>query len=270
MTIHSINTIQNPIRHCSKWQHYWELLLFKTYTDLKIEAQMTYLGFLWWSLEPVLFFAIYYLVFGRILKAQTTHFIEFLFVGVVAWRWFGPTMMRSSRSIKSETKLMREIYVSKLLFPATNVLNDGIKFTIVFLLLLLFLIFFHHQPTLLWLTIVPNFLCQIVLIFGFSFCFSAITPFIPDFPVLVQAGMTAMMVLSGVFFDVLDAPTQWRDILQINPLADVLINYRLPLIYSKAPQWGYMFYSLGFGVVLNIIGVLAIRKNERVFPKVCA
>jgi lipopolysaccharide transport system permease protein len=262
-------SLPSPERHSSKWHRYWELLLFKTYTDLKIEKQMTYLGFLWWALEPMLFLTIYYFIFGIILKTRTAHFTEFLFVGVVAWRWFGPTMTRSSRAIKSETKLMREIYVSKLLFPATHVLNDGIKFIIIFSLLLLFLSLFYHHPTLLWLTIIPNFFCQMGLIIGLSFCFSAITPFIPDFPLVVQTGMIAMTILSGVFFDVLAAPSHWQDILLLNPLADILINYRLPLIYNKAPLWNYMLYSFGFGLLLNIIGIIAIRKNERVFPKVC-
>jgi hypothetical protein len=32
---------KNLQRHRSKWQHYWELLWFKVYTDLKIETQIT-------------------------------------------------------------------------------------------------------------------------------------------------------------------------------------------------------------------------------------
>ena len=78
------------------------------------------------------------------------------------------------------------------------------------------------------------------------------------------------MIVSGVFYNVLEAPPHLAYLLQYNPIADILINYRLPLIYKQAPQWGYMLYSGLFGFVLNIIGVYSIRKNERVFPKVCA
>ena len=203
----SINAVNERSKyHRTRWQHYWDLLLFKTYTDLKIETQITYLGFLWWFLEPIFFLVIYYLVFGVVLKTRTTHFIEFLFVGVVAWRWFGPAMTRSCRSIKSQAKLMREIYVSKLLFPACIVLNDAMKFVIIFLLVMIFLDIFHDKPTLLWLTVIPNFICQFVLVLGLSFCFAAITPFIPDFPLMVQTAMFALMIVSGVFFNILEAP----------------------------------------------------------------
>ena len=81
--------------------------------------------------------------------------------------------------------------------------------------------------------------------------------------------MFALMVVSGVFFDVLAAPSNLIYILQCNPIADVLINYRLPLIYHLPPQWGYMLYTFVFGLILNIVGIYAIRKNERIFPKVC-
>lgn len=266
----SINGIDNSVqRHSSKWQHYWQLLWFKVYVDLKIETQVTYLGFIWWFLEPILFLAIYYLVFGVVLKTRTPHFIEFLFVGVVAWRWFGPAMTRSCRSIKSQAKLMREVYVSKLLFPACIVLNDALKFIIIFSLVMIFLAFFHNKPTLCWLGVIPNFICQITLIFGLSFCFAALTVFVPDFPLVIQTIMFALMVMSGVFFDVLAAPAHLMYFLQFNPIADILINYRLPLIYGQPPQWGYMLYTFIFGLLLNVIGVSIIRRNERVFPKVC-
>ena len=256
-------------RHRVKWQHYWELLWFKVYTDLKIETQITYLGFLWWFLEPIFFLAIYYFVFSVVLKTRTPHFVEFLFVGVVAWRWFGPAMNRSCRSIKAQAKLMREVYVSKLIFPAAIVLNDAFKFLIIFSLVLIFLATFHDRPTLLWLTIIPNFLCQMLLIFGLSFCFAAITPFLPDFPLIVQTVMFSLMIISGVFYNVLEAPPHLAHLLQFNPIADILINYRLPLIYKQAPQWGYMLYSGLFGLLLNVIGIYSIQKNDRVFPKVC-
>ncbi len=257
-------------RHRAKWRHYWELLWFKTYTDLKIETQITYLGFLWWFLEPVFFLFIYYYIFAIILKTRTPHFIEFLFVGVVAWRWFAPAMSRSCRSIKSQARLMREIYISKLIFPASVVLNDAFKFVIIFSILLIFLAAFHNKPTVLWFTVVPNFICQLTIIFGYSFCFAAVTPFIPDFPLVIQTFTFALMMISGIFFDVLAAPPHLAYILQFNPIADVLINYRLPLINHQSPQWGYMLYTFAFGCVLNVIGIYVIRKNERIFPKVCA
>lgn len=256
-------------RHRSSWQHYWQLLWFKVYTDLKIETQITYLGFLWWFLEPIFFLVIYYFVFAVVLKTRTPHFIEFLFVGVVAWRWFGPAMNRSCRSIKNQSKLMREVYVSKLIFPASIVLNDAFKFLIIFSCVLIFLGIFHDKPTFLWFTIIPNFLCQLLLVFGLSFCFSAITPFLPDFPLVVQTIMFSLMIISGVFYNILEASPHLAHLLQYNPIADILINYRLPLIYNQMPQWGYMAYTAVFGLLLNIIGIYFIRKNDRVFPKVC-
>ena len=35
--------------------HYLELILYKAYADLRVEAARGYLGMLWWVLEPVLY-----------------------------------------------------------------------------------------------------------------------------------------------------------------------------------------------------------------------
>jgi len=259
----------SPIkRYNSRWQRYWQLLLFKTYTDLKVEREITYLGFLWWIIEPLFFLSIYYVVFGYVIKNNIPHFIEFLVVGVVVWRWFGPAMTRACRSINSHKTLLQEVYVSKLLFPVCEVLNDAVKFSLVFLIVLVILLLMHHTPGVVWLTIFPNLFCQVVLIFGLSFCFSAITPFVPDFPLIIQTIMMALMMVSGVFYDILHASAKVAFVLQLNPIADVIINYRLPLVYDLPPQWGMMLYTLAWGVALNVIGISMIRKNERVYPKV--
>ena len=252
-------------QHRFKWQHYWELVWFKTYTDLKIETQINYLGFVWWFLEPILFMALYYFIFGIVLKTHIQNFLFFLLIGNVVLRWIGPSMMRACRSVQMETKLMQDVYVSKLLFPICIVLSDAFKFTIVFSCVLIILAIFQGKPSILWLTIIPNFITQAILILGLSFCFSAITSCLPDFYLIVQLLLPIIILISGVFFDILEIPGNLAYLLQLNPIADVLINYRLPLLYHHVPQWNYMVYTFFFGIALNIIGIYTIRKNDRIF-----
>ena len=50
-------------------QHLIELVLFSTYAELRAEAARSYLGLLWWVLEPALMMGAFYLVFDVILKS---------------------------------------------------------------------------------------------------------------------------------------------------------------------------------------------------------
>ena len=52
------------------WQRTKDILLYKTYAELKVEAQRNYLGFLWWIGEPMLFMLVYYFLFERLLNIQ--------------------------------------------------------------------------------------------------------------------------------------------------------------------------------------------------------
>jgi len=47
--------------------HFLELLWFSTYAELRAERSRSYLGLLWWLVEPALMMAAFWLVFDRIL-----------------------------------------------------------------------------------------------------------------------------------------------------------------------------------------------------------
>lgn len=55
--------------------HVLELTLFSTYAELRAERARSYLGLLWWLLEPAMQMATYYLVFNVVLnRAARTMF----------------------------------------------------------------------------------------------------------------------------------------------------------------------------------------------------
>ena len=60
---------------------YIELILYKTYADLRAETERTYLGFLWWIFEPVLYMTVFYVFFGLLLGHKTDDFVPFLLIG---------------------------------------------------------------------------------------------------------------------------------------------------------------------------------------------
>lgn len=242
---------------------------FKTLFDLKTDSQSTYLGVLWWFLEPLAFLTVYYVVFGVIMKSKTPNFIMFLFIGLVAWRWFNSSLLGSGKAISNQKKLMKEVYVSKLLFPLTIVLVDTIKFIIVFACVLAIMFIMHNSPTIHWICVVPILLVQAFLILGVSFCFAGITPFFPDVQNLIKTTIRGLMFLSGVFFDIPALSPHIAHYLMLNPIADIIIDYRAVVIHHTWPNWELLGYALLFAIVMNAIGVWLINKNDRIYPKVC-
>ena len=123
----------------SSLSRYFDLVLYKTYADLRAESARTYVGFLWWIVEPALNMCVLYLVFGVIMKRGTEDFVPFLFAGVVPWRWFATAVNHGASSIVLAKSLMLQVDLPKLVFPIVSVLTDSVKFLVVFVVLLMFL-----------------------------------------------------------------------------------------------------------------------------------
>jgi len=62
-----------------------DLLLFRTYADLKVEVERIYFGFLWWVLESLMFMAVFYYVFGVLCGVGGVFYVVMLLVGLVVW-----------------------------------------------------------------------------------------------------------------------------------------------------------------------------------------
>ena len=60
----------------------FSLVLYKTYAYLRAESERTYVGVLWWIVEPVVSMSVYYVVFTA-LHRGTENYVAFLLVEVV-------------------------------------------------------------------------------------------------------------------------------------------------------------------------------------------
>ena len=56
--------------------------------SLKAEARRYYFGFWWWVIEPLLYVAVFYIVFEQLLGTRTPDFLMFLIVGKFTFIWF--------------------------------------------------------------------------------------------------------------------------------------------------------------------------------------
>ncbi|MEQ8515100.1 MAG: ABC transporter, partial [Chromatocurvus sp.] len=55
---------------------------------LRADASRFFLGYIWWVLEPLLYVAVFYVVFVLILQNRQENFLVFLMCGKLAFIWF--------------------------------------------------------------------------------------------------------------------------------------------------------------------------------------
>lgn len=246
---------------------YTELVFYKAYADLRAEASRTYISFLWWALEPILYMAGFYFVFAVLLERRTPNFVAFLLVGLVVWKWFSSTILHSSGSILNNPALMRQVYLPKVIFPFVTILMDTIKFLVVFSILLVFLLWNGGTLSLAWLTLPVLLLVELVFLAGLACLAAAVVPVIPDLRILLENLLLVMMFVSGIFFDPATIPEPYQTYFYLNPMATLIESFRAVLMRGEWPSMSALALIAGAGIGLFVIAFIILHRLDRAYPR---
>ncbi len=253
------------------WQRTKDILLYKTYAELKVEAQRNYLGFLWWIGEPMLFMLVYYFLFERLLNIRGgggEGFIPFLLVGLVAWMWGQTCLSQGALSISRNLGLLNQVRVPKYLFPTVVFLKNTVKFIFALCMLLAFLLFYGVPASFAWLYAIPVLAVAGALILGASYLAAAFIPFYPDLELLINNGLRAGLFLSGIFYDINAFSAEQQALFQLNPAAVLIDALRGVLLAGQAPDWGALASILLLALAVGGAGWATMRRNEFRYAKI--
>jgi lipopolysaccharide transport system permease protein len=239
-------------------KQYFKLVDVQARLGLKADAAKFYLGYIWWVLEPLLFVAIFYLVFDVIMDSGRSDFLVFLMCGKLPFVWFTKSVNTASGSIVGSASLIGKIDVPKTMFPMVLVQEGLYRQVTVFGILLFVLLANGYTPSWVWLWFLPVALLQYVMIVGCSFIGAVLVCFVRDFSMIIQLGMIFLMFTSGVFWDArsLASAQMTEAILTYNPMAFVLDAYRQVLMYHTAPDQGLLLANF---VLFSLVLALAVR-----------
>jgi len=141
--------------------HLFELILFSTYAELRAERARSYLGLLWWIVEPAMNMAAYYLVFAVVLKSSGSDYMPFLLIGLTLWQWFKLSVSHGAFSIWQQLSLIRQVRLPPQVFPSVQILADSLKFLCIFALLLVVLWCSGYPPNIAYFGLVPVLVVQL-------------------------------------------------------------------------------------------------------------
>ncbi len=243
-----------------------EFLAFSTAAESKAEGQRTYLGLLWWLIDPAVSLVVYYIVFEMVLQRGGPNFVLFLFVGLVPWRWLSASLEQSGPALLNSRALMQLVYVPKALFPLRILASNTIKFLPVFCLVIVIVLASGIPPTRALLFLPYIILVQGMLITGCALCLASIVPLFPDLRLIIGNLMRLWLFLSGVFFDVGILEGKLEQTFRLNPMTIVLEAYRDVLLKGQAPS-SAMLPALALGCIFAAIAILVMRRLDFQYPK---
>lgn len=245
-----------------------DLVLYKTFADLRAEAAKTYVNYLWWVLDPILSMLVFYLVFGVIFGERGEGFVAFLLVGLVFWTWYRQTIAHAGNAIVLGKGLMDQVHVPKPVFPIVTLMTDLTKFAVVLAVLLLFLWVSGYGIGASYLALPLVLLTQLLLCSALALLFSALVPFLPDLRFVVDNLLNLQFFVSGIFFSAERVPEAYRFWFYLNPMASLIEDYRAILLEQSWPHWGRLSVIALLALVGTLLALWVLERNDRVYPRV--
>lgn len=257
-------------RFINDFKKYYKYAIYSAKSELKAEVASSYLNWIWWVLEPLCFMLIYSFIFGVVFNASEENFTIFIFIGIMAWDFFNGNMKQSVKMIKSNKAIVSKVYIPKFVLIFSKMLVNGFKMMICFGIVILMMIVCRVSVTWNILYIIPIMITLWIINFGFMTILLHFGVFIEDLSNVVNIVLRAVFYMTGIFYAIENRiPSPYSDILlKGNPIAFSISSFRKCLLYGERPSLKVLLIWMVVGLIISIIGVKTIYKNENSYVKV--
>ncbi|MBC7678713.1 MAG: ABC transporter permease [Pseudorhodobacter sp.] len=219
------------------------------------------LGQLWQVITPLLNAAVYFFVFGLLLKtrAGVDNFIAFLVTGVFIFNYTQRATIGGANSVTSRLGLVRALHFPRATLPLATVVMELQQLLFALLVLLAIVLGTGEPVTTSWLLIVPALALQTLFNAGVAFACARLTTRLRDLQQLLPFLLRTLQYASGVFYSIAkfgkNAPEPVRLFLEGNPVAvyielvrgALLHGYPVPTYaWPLAVLWAVVVFGLGY------------------------
>ncbi len=249
---------------------YYRYMLYSAEAQLKDEVAGSFLNWLWWILDPLLFMLVYTFVYALIFGRSQQYLCAFIFIGYSLWTFFQKSINSSVKLIKQYRGVISKVYVPKFALVVSTMLVQGFKLLISLGLVLVAMLLYQvpYQPTVFWLF--PYLVMLFLLTFGLSMLLLHFGVFLEDLANIVNVVLRLLFYLSGVFYNFETSnmnETLRNALIHLNPTCFAITSLRNAMLYGKTPELGWLVAWMFVGAALSLIGIRVVYKYERRYVK---
>lgn len=111
---------------------FWNYVVYSSKAELKAEVAGSFLSWLWWFLDPLLYMMVYSFIAILIFNSPEKHFPVFVFLGLNCWQFFSKTVKASVRLVLSNKNVVTKVYIPKHMFILEKMGVYGFKMFVSF------------------------------------------------------------------------------------------------------------------------------------------
>ncbi|TXE09266.1 ABC transporter permease [Gelidibacter salicanalis] len=253
---------------------YRDLLLLFVRRDFVSVYKQTIFGPLWFFIQPILTTIMFMVVFGGIAKMSTDGLPQAVFYlsGIVIWNYFSGALSLTSNTFIGNAGIFGKVYFPRIITPLSIVISKLLGFGVQFVLFLG--VFFYYlcfsdailKPNAALLLVPVLIIITAGLAFGLGLIISSLTTKYRDFTFLLGFAIQLAMYGTPVIYPLseIDNP-KLKLVIQANPVSAIIETFRYAFTGVGELNWLWLGYSVGFMIVVIILGILIFNKIEKTF-----
>jgi teichoic acid transport system permease protein len=255
------------------WNRRWFVAAYSSASNAA-GYQRSFLGQAWQLLTPLLNIAVYYLIFGLLLKTNrgVPNYIGFLTVGVFVFTFCTSSLTEGARSISQNLGLVRALQFPRAVLPLSTTLTCLLQLINSLIVMVPILLLNGVRPSLTWLQLIPALALQSLFCLGLAFVAARIGARVPDTVQVLPFVARVWMYGSGVMYSVSvftkGHPAWVGSAFRANPGYIYLSLARHALIPGNSVTAGTWVAGLVWGVGLVSVAYLYFWRGEEEYGNV--
>lgn len=249
---------------------YFNYAKYSAKSDLKSEVANSYLNWLWWILDPLLFMMVYTFIATIVFNSSKDYFPLFVFVGLTLWNFFNKCVIGSVKIVRNNSAIVSKVYIPKFVLIMQKMMVNGFKMIVSFVIVLIMMAIYRVPITWNILYIIPILVVLGLFTFGVCCLMLHFGVFIDDLYNVMAIVLRLMFYMSGIFYSIGDRLSDpYKSILlEGNPVSMLIESARNCMLYSATPYRKLILLWGVISLILCAIGVRTIYKNENSYVKV--
>lgn len=266
----------NPLVFLSMLKKKRDLIWQFAKREVSSRYKGSYMGILWSFINPLLMLLIYTFVFSVIFQVKwnqgevtsKTEFALTLFCGLIAFTLFSEMMNKSTTLITNNQNYVKKVVFPLEVLPVSNLLSGLIHFTISLAALLIVQAFTTHSIswTIIFLPVVI--IPLLFLTLALSYFLASLSVYVRDVSHTVAIIISVLFYITPIFYPIDAVPAYFRTFMNINPLTDIVTNFRKIILWGQIPDfYNLLIWTLGTFVIL-LLGYGWFNVTKRGFSDV--
>lgn len=242
--------------------------------DLSSRYKGSVMGLAWAFITPAVMIAIFTVIFSGIFEAKFgaggghLRFAVYLLCGLLPWNAFSEGVLRSTVALTENVNLVKRVVFPVEALPVKLALAALVQQLIGTIVLLIAAVIMQHtlHPTVLWLPVLlaPQLLATV----GLGWLMASLGVFLRDIAQFNQLFFSAWLYLTPILYPEELVPPRFRWLVDFNPMAPLMRNYRRILLEGQRPDWRGLVITTAFALGCFLIGYWWFQRTKKAFADV--